>query len=48
MPGSVHYDGKRFNIRIRKRNATPVLMGVEKLRGDIPVPWLGNRPVRII
>lgn len=48
MPGSVHYDGERFNVRIRKRNATPVLMGVEKLRDDIPVPWLGNRPVRII
>ena len=48
MPGSVHYDGERFNIKIRKRNATPVLMGVEKLKGDISVPWLGNRPVRII
>jgi len=48
MPGIVHYDGKGFNIKIRKRNATPILMGVEKLKGDIPVPWLGNRPVRII
>lgn len=48
MPGIVHYDGERFNVRIRKRNATPVLMKVKKLRGDILVPWLGNRPVRII
>jgi len=48
MPGIVHYDGERFNIKIRKRNATPVLMGVKKLKGDILVPWLGNRPVRII
>jgi len=48
MPGIVHYDGEGFNIKIRKRNATPVLLGVEKLKGDIQVPWLGNRPVRII
>lgn len=48
MPGLVDYDGERFNIKIRKRNATPVLMGVEKLKGDITVPWLGNRPVQIV
>jgi hypothetical protein len=48
MPGIVHYDGEKFNIKIRKRNATPVLMGVGKLKNDIVVPWLGNRPVRII
>lgn len=48
MPGIVHYDGKGFNIKIRKRNATPVLMGVKKLKGNIRVPWLYNRPVRII
>ncbi|MDY6968051.1 MAG: hypothetical protein SVR08_05285 [Spirochaetota bacterium] len=48
MPDIVHYDGDGFNFKIRKRNATPVLMGVEKLKGDIKVPWLGNRPLRII
>ena len=48
MPGIVHYDGEGFNIRLRKRNATPVLSGVEKLKDDITVPWLDNRPVRII
>jgi hypothetical protein len=48
MPGIVHYDGERFNIKIRKRNATPLLMGVEKLKDDIAVPWLDNRPARII
>ncbi len=26
MPGQVHYDGEGFNIRIRKRAATPLLM----------------------
>jgi transposase len=48
MPGQVHYDGEGFNIRIRKRAATPLLMGMEKLKSDINVPWLENRPVRII
>lgn len=48
MPGQVHYDGERFNVRTRKRATIPILMGVEKLNQDIVVPWLGNRPVRII
>lgn len=48
MPGQVHYDGEGINIRIRKRAATPILMGVKKLKTDIPVPWLDNRPLRII
>lgn len=48
MPGQVHYDGERINIRIRKRAATPILMGVKKLKTDITVPWLDNRPLRII
>jgi len=48
MPGIIDYDGEKFNVKIRKRNATPVLMGVEKLKGNIAVPWLDNRPVRII
>jgi transposase len=48
MPGQVHYDGEGFNIRIRKRAATPLLMGMKKLKSDINVPWLENKPVRII
>ncbi len=48
MPGIVHYDGERFNIRIRKRATTPILLGVKKLKQDILVPWLANKPVRII
>ena len=31
MPGRVVYDGKRFQIKIRKRAHTPILKEVEKL-----------------
>lgn len=48
MPGIIDYDSKKFNVKIRKRNATPVLMCMERLKGDIAAPWLDNRPVRII
>jgi len=48
MPGQVHYDGEGINIRIRKRAATPILMGVKKLKTDITVPWLDNLPLRVI
>ncbi len=48
MPGKVVYDGEKFIIKIRKRSHTPILMGVEKLRNPIVVPWLGNRTVEIV
>lgn len=48
MPGQVYYNGERIEVRIRKRAAAPVLMGVEKLKKEFPVPWLDNRPVKII
>lgn len=48
MPGRIIYDGQNFQIRIRKRSHTPVLMGVEKLRKPIPVPWLGGRTVQVV
>ena len=48
MPGRIEYDGKGFIVKIRKRATTPILLGVEKLNRDIQVPWLGNRPLRII
>jgi len=48
MPGRIEYDGKRFTVKIRKRAATPILLGVEKLNREILVPWLGNKPLRII
>jgi len=48
MPGRIEYDGKGFSVKIRKRATTPILLGVEKLNRDIQVPWLGNKPLRII
>jgi len=48
MPGLIEYDGKAFTVKIRKRAATPILLGVEKLNKDIIVPWLDHSPVRII
>ena len=48
MPGRIEYDGKVFTVKIRKRAATPILLGVEKLNREILVPWLGNKPLRII
>ncbi len=48
MPGKVVFDGRKFQVRIRKRAHTPVLLGVEKLNKPIRVPWLGNRTVEII
>ena len=48
IPGKVKYDGKVFEVRMRKHSHTPILLGVEKLTKPIPVPWLDNRPLRII
>lgn len=48
MPGRIEYDGKGFTVKIRKRAATPILLSVEKLNREIQVPWLWNKPLRII
>ncbi len=48
MPGRVRFDGRHFEVRIRKRAHTPILLGVKKLQQPIAVPWLGDRPLRII
>jgi len=48
MPGRIEYDGKIFTVKIRKRATTPILLGVEKFNREIQVPWLGNKPLRII
>lgn len=47
-PGTVKFDGNAFEVRMRKRAHTPVLLGVKKLAQPIPVPWLDNRPLSII
>lgn len=48
MPGKVVFDGSNFQIKIRKRSHTPVLMGVEKLKHPVQVPWLENRKIEIV
>ena len=45
MPGKVIYDGKKFTIKIRKRAMTPILLGVEKLQGEIVIPWLDGKTI---
>jgi transposase len=47
IPGTVKFDGNTFEVRMRKRAHTPILLGVKKLAQPIPVPWLDNRPLRI-
>lgn len=48
MPGKVIFNGSNFQIQIRKRAHTPVLLDVERLQTPISVPWLGGRTVEII
>lgn len=47
MPGTVRFDGDNFQVRIRKRAHTPVLLGVEELQRPFHVPWLDRREVKI-
>jgi transposase len=48
MPGKVVFDGSNFQIRIRKRAHTPVLLGVDKLKGPISIPWLQGRSLEVV
>jgi len=48
MPGKVVFDGLNFQIKIRKRSHTPILLGIEKLQGPISIPWLIGRTVEIV
>ena len=48
MPGRVSFDGENFEVRIRKRAHTPILLGVEKLQKAVEIPWLEGRRLRII
>jgi transposase len=47
-PGQIQYDGDRFTVKIRKRATTPIIVGVEKLNNEIQIPWLGNKPLKVI
>jgi hypothetical protein len=46
IPGHIVFDGQEFTILIRKRAHTPILMGVDKLKTPITVPWLDNRKIK--
>lgn len=48
MPGTIRFDGNRFEIHIRKRSHTPILLGISKLAAPIEVPWLDNRQLKVI
>jgi len=48
FPGKVVYDGDKFIVKIRKRAYTPVLLGVDKLKNPIRIPWWGNHKIEII
>ena len=48
MPGRVIYKDGVFQIKIRKRAHTPILMGVQKLAHPFRVPWLNDFPLEIV
>jgi hypothetical protein len=47
-PGSVHYDGQGFEVRVRKHAHTPILLGMEKLQHPLVVPWLDGRSLNFL
>jgi len=47
MPGRVIYKDGMFEIKIRKRSHTPILLGVKKLAKPFVVPWLNNCLLKI-
>jgi len=47
MPGRIRFDGHNFELHLRKRAHTPVLLGVKKLQDEVEVPWLDGRQIRI-
>jgi len=47
VPGTVRFDGETFEVRIRKRAHTPILLGVKTLQQQIEVPWLDQRTLSI-
>ena len=48
MPGKIVYDGANFQIKIRKRSHTPILMGLDEISEPFSVPWLENKTVKIV
>jgi hypothetical protein len=48
MPGLLRFDGRDFEVRIRKRAHTPLLLGLQSLKHPVRVPWLDNRRLRVV
>ena len=47
MPGSIRFDGNNFEVHIRKRAHTPILLGIKKLGQPIEIPWLEKTVCKI-
>lgn len=47
MPGKISFDGQQFKLKIRKHATTPILLGVQKLKNNITIPWLDNKQMSI-
>lgn len=47
MPGMIRFDGRNFEVRIRKRAHTPILLGVKKLQESAEVPWLEGKRIQM-
>jgi len=47
MPGRIVYKNGMFEIKLRKRSHTPILMGIKKLSQPFYVPWLNNCLLKI-
>lgn len=47
MPGKISFDGQQFKLKIRKHASTPILLGVQKLKNNITIPWLDNKQMSI-
>lgn len=47
MPGKISFDGQQLKLKIRKHATTPILLGVQKLKNNITIPWLDNKQMSI-
>lgn len=47
MPGKISFDGQQLKLKIRKHASTPILLGVQKLKNNITIPWLDNKQMSI-
>ncbi len=47
MHGKVHSAGNTLTVNIRRRATTPLLLGVDKLKKEISIPWLNDQKMFI-